>query len=51
MACRDEDGVLSFQELQLVMKSLGHRPPGQLLVSTDLKDFYIVAPVKVNLIL
>ena len=26
---RDEDGVLSFQELQLVMKSMGQRPPGQ----------------------
>ena len=25
---RDEDGVLSFQELQLVMKSMGQRPPG-----------------------
>ena len=26
---RDEDGVLSFQELQLVMKSMGQRPSGQ----------------------
>ena len=26
---RDEDGVLSFQELQLVMKSMGQRPPGE----------------------
>ena len=25
---RDEDGVLSFQELQLVMKSMGQRPSG-----------------------
>ena len=25
---RDEDGVLSFQELQLVMKSIGQRPSG-----------------------
>ena len=26
---RDEDGVLSFQELQLVMKSMGQRPAGE----------------------
>ena len=26
---RDEDGVLSFQELQVVMKSLGQRPSGK----------------------
>ena len=25
---RDEDGVLSFQELQVVMKSMGQRPSG-----------------------
>ena len=25
---RDEDGVLSFQELQVVMKSMGQRPTG-----------------------
>ena len=27
---RDEDGVLSFQELQVVMKSMGERPSGKL---------------------
>ena len=27
---RDEDGVLSFQELQVVMKSMGQRPSGRL---------------------
>ena len=27
---RDEDGVLSFQELQLVMKSIGQRPSGEI---------------------
>ena len=26
---RDEDGVLSFQELQVVMKSMGQRPSGE----------------------
>ena len=26
---RDEDGVLSFQELQVVMKSMGQRPSGK----------------------
>ena len=26
---KDEDGVLSFQELTIVMKSLGQRPSGQ----------------------
>ena len=26
---RDEDGVLSFQELQVVMKSMGERPSGK----------------------
>ena len=26
---RDEDGVLSFAELQVVMKSMGQRPSGQ----------------------
>ena len=25
---RDEDGVLSFQELQVVIKSMGQRPSG-----------------------
>ena len=27
---RDEDGVLSFQELQVVMKSMGEGPSGKL---------------------
>ena len=26
---RDEDGVLSFQELQVVIKSMGQRPSGK----------------------
>ena len=26
---RDEDGVLSFAELQVVMKSMGQRPSGE----------------------
>ena len=26
---RDEDGVLSFQEVQVVMKSMGQRPSGE----------------------
>ena len=33
---RDEDGVLSFQELQLVMKSMGQRPPGKVLIAREL---------------
>ena len=26
---KDEDGVLSFQEVQVVMKSMGQRPSGR----------------------
>ena len=29
---KDEDGVLTFQELNVVMKSLGQRPSGKKLI-------------------
>ena len=35
---RDEDGVLSFQELQVVMKSMGQRPSGG---GFSLKELFI----------
>ena len=38
---RDEDGVLSFQELQLVMKSMGQRPSGFSEVVFHLRFMYI----------
>ena len=31
---RDEDGVLSFQEVQVVMKSMGQRPSGEQIAFT-----------------
>lgn len=36
---RDEDGVLSFQELQVVMKSMGQRPTGEVETSFFLDQF------------
>merc|ERR1711874_222036 len=40
---RDEDGVLSFQELQLVMKSMGQRPPEDALLESvrEISEDYI----------
>ena len=37
---KDEDGVLSFQEVQVVMKSMGQRPSGMQLFLKKLVQHY-----------
>ena len=41
----DEDGVLSFAELNIVMKSLGQRPSGEY-STVQLHNTYICTPVQ-----
>ncbi|XP_023343408.1 calmodulin-A [Eurytemora carolleeae] len=47
---RDEDGVLSFQELQVVMKSLGQRPTEEELLAAvrEVSEDYIYDTVEFN---
>jgi len=47
---RDEDGVLSFQELQLVMKSMGQRPSEESLLESvrEVSEDYIYDTLEFN---
>lgn len=47
---RDEDGVLSFQELQVVMKSMGQRPSEEELLETvrEVSEDYIYDTLEFN---
>lgn len=47
---RDEDGVLSFQELQLVMKSMGQRPSEEDLLENvrEVSEDYIYDTIEFN---